>query len=250
MDETRRLEERLAALERANRRLTRGLALGVVILLSMVWMGQRATKPKTVEPPAPRVIEAERFMVKKADGQIVATFGVTDGVPMLRMNGPDFTERLRVALAPDGTPRVTFLARDGKTLAQLAVGPDGETALDLTGAGGSTRLAAGATAVQLGLTDGAGHLRAALSTDGEATGLSLNELDGTARAVLTLQERGPGLSLHDAAGVSRVTLTVRPEQAGLGITDIKGDVRAGLAVQRNQPAFALYDDKGRAFFSK
>lgn len=250
MNDTRKLEERVAALERTNRRLVRATALALVLLASTVWMGQRATTKKKAEPPAPRVVEAERFIVKKPDGQIVATFGVTDNVPMLRMNGPDFTERLNVSLARDGTPRITFLASEGHALATLAVGADGATSLELTSGAGAARLSAGVDGVRLGLADVAGNLRASFGTSAETTALMLHQPDGTARAELSLVERGPGLTLNDAAGGSRVMLTVRPEQSGLGIADAKGDVRAGLAVQGNNPAFALYDERGRVLFSK
>ncbi|MFB3852442.1 MAG: hypothetical protein ACE148_01315 [Vicinamibacterales bacterium] len=254
MNETEKLEARVAALERSRRQLTRGLAFALVVLASTVWMGQRAgtqkKKPAETPPPVPRVVEAERFVVKKADGQIVATLGITDGVPMLRMSGPDFTERLNLSLARDGTPQLTFLDRGGQPLARMAVGADGETSLEIDGAGGSTRLSAGGAAAQLGLEGPGGELRAALVAEAGTTSLKLNQTDGTPRVTLGVQERGPDLTMTDENGANRITLNVRPEQAVLGVRDAKGEVRAGLAVERNKAAFALYDEKGRAIFQK
>ena len=168
----------------------------VVLLLaaSIVWMGQRAATQTTKKatPAPPRIVEAERFVVKKASGQIVASLGLTDDRPTLSMIAPDLTERVNLALTADGTPRLALLARDGKPLAVLTVSADGTTSLEMTGSGGmKVSLALGAASNGLTFTDTAGKIRTSLLVNGDMPALTLMAKDGIPRAGLIIQERGP-----------------------------------------------------------
>jgi hypothetical protein len=252
MDDRQTLEERVARLERINRRLTKGLTVAALLIACTAWMGQRATGKKTPpKPAAPKVVEAERFLVKKASGQVAVSLGVVDDQPVLSMFAPDLTERVTVSLAADGLPRLALLAPDGKALASLAVTGEGITLLDLaTPDGAHAKLGMGGAANGLTLADAAGKARMAVQFTGDTSGVSVMNGLGVPRIVLTSIDRGPGINLNDPDGKPRVMLSVRPEQSGLGINDDKGGVRAGLAVRGNQPAFALYDANGKALFIK
>ncbi len=254
MDDRQTLEQRVARLERTNRRLMNGIVVAGLLIACTVWMGQRATGKKTPSKPAatPRVVEAERFVVKKASGQIAATLGLVDDRPVLSMVAPDLTERLNVSLGAEGLPRVALLAPDGTALASLSLTADGITLLDLATADGAhAKLGMGGAANGLALADAAGKARAALQFTGDSAGLSVASPQGAPRIVITSIERGSGITVNDVDGKPRLELSVEQHgQSRLGMRDDKGQVRAGLEVRGNQPAFALYDANGKTLFIK
>src|SRR4029077_8822292 len=66
--ELRDLVERLDKLEKRNRRLQRGLIAVFTALSAIVLMGQAA--------PSPRVVEAQKFVIKDADGKVRGWLGI------------------------------------------------------------------------------------------------------------------------------------------------------------------------------
>jgi len=250
-----RLHARLSALETANRRLGRAVVLLLVVLGSVVWMGQAASKSpkkKAAEPaPVPKVLEAQQFVLKSASGQVLASLGVIDAGPTLRLLGPNGTDRAVVGLDLTGTPRLALMRADGSAAASLVLDKDGAPALDLTAPDATkVRLALGGETPGFGLIDATGAVRLGLALTADGPALTLAGSDKVPRLSLTTIERGPQIVLFDAQGRQRMLFGVRPDQAAIGLYDIKGDVRAGLEVRADNPAFALYGPNGKPLFVK
>jgi len=98
------LGERLARLERENRRWRWTGPLVLATLAAVVLLGQAA--PGNVG----RTVEAEQFVLKDASGKTRGT----------------------MATRADGTPRLEFLEEDGKPRVVLAVWPNGSASLGLS----------------------------------------------------------------------------------------------------------------------
>ncbi len=80
MDDSDTLTQRLDRLERENRRLKLAGAFLVLALVAVGAMGQ--VLPKAV----PKVVEAERFVLRDPGGKIVATLGTEGpGTPSLTL---------------------------------------------------------------------------------------------------------------------------------------------------------------------
>lgn len=108
-----------------NRRLKRlgwaAAVLGGVALL----MGQ--AKP----PQKPKVVEAEKFIVRDANGTARAELGLNDSEPTLALFDSKGNRRSRLAVFPDGSSSLWLYDKDGTARAVLRVRPDGEPQLDL-----------------------------------------------------------------------------------------------------------------------
>lgn len=122
-----RLLGRIERLERESRRLKLGCLVFALGAVSLLLMGQ-------VSPP--RVIEAQGIRIRNSSGQIVADFGTHitggewEGLPMLIMYDRELTDRVTIALAPDGSGSVGLFGskipgRDYRSSAFLTVAPGG-----------------------------------------------------------------------------------------------------------------------------
>jgi len=252
--EFERLNERLSALETANRRLGRTVVVLLAVLGCVVWMGQ-ATKKKPPAASAPaavaKVLEAQQFVLKSASGQVLAALGATDGGPTLRLLGPNGSERAVIGLDMTGMPRLALLGADGKAGASLALDKEGAPVLDLTGPDATKiRLALGGEAPGLGLIDATGAVRLGLALTADGPSLMLAGSDKTPRLSLATIERGAQIALYDAQGRQRTLFTARPDVAAIGIYDTRGDVRVGLEVRTDNPALGLYGPNGKPLFIK
>ncbi len=133
------LTARLDRLERENRRLKLAGAILLLALAAVGAMGQ--VLPKAV----PKVIEAERFVLRDTKGKIVAILGAdAPGTPALSLHDQNEKVRAALAIAADGRPFLALLDQNGKQRAALSVGVDGTSALLLSDQNGKLR--AGMTA--------------------------------------------------------------------------------------------------------
>ncbi len=249
------LKRQVARLESFNRRLGRAVVLLLVVLASAVWMGQRPTtkaqRKKPAPPAAPKVVEAEQFVLKGPSGRVLATLGMTDGGPALRLVGPNGADRALLGLDAAGTPRLALLRTDGSLPLTVALNADGVPVVELTAPDKSkARMTIGKEGPGVGLVDPAGNVRLALDLEADGPSIALVDNAKVTRASFNSIEKGPNLVLFDAEGRSRMMLSVRPDQSAFGIQDSKGDVRAGLEVRGDNPAFALYGPNGKPLFVK
>ncbi len=253
-----RLTERIATLESFNRRLSRAIVLLLIVAASAVLMAQAAAqKPATkapqrkkpAAPAAPKVVEAEQFVLKDTGGRVLATLGMTDGGPMLRLVGPNGSDRARLGLDQSGTPRLAMLGADGSQPVTVALTAEGVPRVEVTGADKSAaRLTTGPQGPEIAIADPSGMLRLALDLKSDGPSITLG--GKTALAALSATDAGPSFALSDPDGHQRITLIVVNQQAVFGIRDEKGDVRVGLQVKAENPALGLYGPGGKPLFVK
>jgi hypothetical protein len=105
----RRIEE----LENESRRLKRASGAALLVLGSLVLMGQaRGTR----HPPAAKVIEAERVVIRDDQGQIRIAMGINEGGSAgITLSSP---AHLGLAVNPDGSAGIKLLLRlpDSRTV--------------------------------------------------------------------------------------------------------------------------------------
>jgi hypothetical protein len=139
------LARRVERLERAQRRWRRLAMASALGLAAVGVMGQK---------PAPRIVEAERFILRDAAGRVRAEL-VVDGEQSvaLRFKDPDSMPRLSIGTEngsavvvlneqggrvraglvtlPHGAPALTFYDNNGRNRAELALSREGTPALSI-----------------------------------------------------------------------------------------------------------------------
>ena len=134
------IEERVARLERQNRRLKQGLAAVVLVVAGAVIMG--ATKQTGLG----ETIEAQAFVVKDKSGKIRALLGVSkSSEPTLQFYDKDGKWRAILGVNKDAEPTLQFYDKDGKRRAALGVTKDDESTLRLLDKDGKQRANLGVT---------------------------------------------------------------------------------------------------------
>lgn len=118
------LTQRLARLERENRRLKGLGAVALVGIVALVLMGHSAEGRK--------VVEADQFVLRLPDGQVRGELNfVGDGAVRLALYDRDRTRRLQLVVAvPDGAPALTFYDKNSQPRALLALKNDGTPQLE------------------------------------------------------------------------------------------------------------------------
>jgi hypothetical protein len=136
---------RLERLERAQRRWRRVAAGAVVGLAAVALMGQK---------PLPRIVEAERFILRDAAGRVRAelavdaeqsvalrfrdpdnmprvSIGTENGASVLVLNEQGGKVRAGLVTLPHGAPALTLYDPNGKNRAELALTREGSPALTI-----------------------------------------------------------------------------------------------------------------------
>jgi hypothetical protein len=140
------IAQRVERLERAQRRWQRVAAGAVLGLIAVAVMGQK---------PAPRIVEAERFILRDAAGRIRAelavdteqsvalrfrdadnmprlSIGTENGASVVVLNEQGGKVRAGLVTLPQGSPALTLYDTNGKNRAELALTRDGAPALTIT----------------------------------------------------------------------------------------------------------------------
>jgi hypothetical protein len=215
------LEQRLYRVELCSRRWKWATAIILGGIVSGVLVGQSARSAVTP------VLEAERFVLRDAQGKARAWFETSNGSVNLALADRDeksraflyvradgsaglalydktSTRRGGLYVSADGSPSLDLADKDGKASVQLKLGPDGLPSVSLVDRDGRRVglfiLPDGRPAV--GLVDATAKLRAALDLgrDGEAR-VILSDKGATERAELAVLSDGtPRLSLIGHAG--------------------------------------------------
>ncbi len=202
------LTQRLDRLERENRRLKVAGTIVFLVLVAVGAMGQ--VLPKAV----PKVVEAERFVLRDARGKMLATLG-TDGLVLADQNG--------------------------KFRAALGVGTDGSASLIFDDQNEKPRVTLGV------LDDGTPHL--ALLDQNEKPRLALAVgTDGTPHLALFDQNKKPRLALDvGTSGPSVVLGDQNRDRAVLGHTELEGKA-TGTVEQRPASSLVLFDRDGKVIW--
>ncbi len=232
------VESRLARLERDNRRLRRVVYAGAIAVTGAVVMAQSR--------PA-QTLEAERFVVRDAAGNVRAVFGMDEDAPRLALYAPgDEIESVWLGLMDD-VPLFTLQQVGGAFQSQLTKG-----IFFIRGSTGSMLLDLEApdAAGGLALRDANGGTRARINWPGSETALSLYNPEGAARIVAGVDSRGiASLTLPGPDGRRGAELYSRDESLGLLINDPLGRLRFAVDVPASGTAnLGIFDTEGRTLF--
>lgn len=141
------LAGRLERLERENRRWRRSaIALGLVGAIGLLIGAAR-------QEAHPKVVEAERFVVKDEDGKVYAELGLyrdeegrASGATRLVFFGEDGKYRTNYGVGSDRSPYLKFLGKDGASRASLSMnGQEEWTHLSFNGKSGKTQVRIGSS---------------------------------------------------------------------------------------------------------
>ena len=164
--------QRLDRLERGNRGIKLAGTLALLALSTLLWIAQAPSKSG--------VVEAERFILRSADGKARAELGMVKGGPTLSLFNDTGERYVSLSLMADGSAVLALNAIQG----------------------GRVLLNAGTKATQLGLLDHNGNPHVVLTAAGDGSAsMSLVDQARTLRAALVLEQNGsPGLILFNQAG--------------------------------------------------
>ncbi|HUT75989.1 MAG TPA: hypothetical protein VM221_14275 [Armatimonadota bacterium] len=243
---------RLERLERQNRRLRWGGVAVAALLGGLLVMG--ATSPP--------IVEAERFVVRDAEGTVRAVLGVPDeGLSktlkldqrgaLLALYNTHGKVRTVLSIGPEGperveVPRLEMMDATGGPRVDLNVGSLGPRLLladERTIARVGLSLLRGRPALSLLDPDSKAQATLRLEKPGEHALTFLDE-KGQRRTVLGLSEQDPNLLLYDADGKLRIQLGRSPSGQGLVLYDTVGQYRALLDVREGGPVFDLRNAYG------
>lgn len=165
---------------------------------------------------SPKMIEAQGFLVRDAEGR----------------------ERARLTVGDDGSPRLVFLDAMGRVRAQISVGPGGTPGIRLLDPSQKAEigLAVSGTRPGLILNDRTGHPRAGLCVQDDGSPLlSFRDQQGKLRLVLDcLRDGTPGLTFRDEQEYPRLSAVVLPGGVpGLNLLGPLGEPRAVLHAGSN-----------------
>jgi hypothetical protein len=127
------IEDRLARLERENRRLKLGGLLGLLVVASVFLMGQ--ARPATTTA-------ADTFTLLRPGGGISAIFQTVNGLPLLSLFGgaTDGNDRANVAVVDRDIASVWVRGNGNRGSASIEASHDGKPAIYLQDTSGRTRL--------------------------------------------------------------------------------------------------------------
>jgi hypothetical protein len=210
--------ERLERLERQNRLLRRAGVVGLFLVGSLLWMGQ--TRPA-------RILEAQKFVLRDANGKRQAEFGQVDGWPALVFL--DSAGRISLLLGIEsGEPHVVIYG----TAAEQVV---------------SIKRSASGASLSLHDTSGNPRLNLSVGVNGPAVGLLSKSGEAKSAVGLTPGEE-PFIHLFGAREHGGIQLLSAPDRSVLRFID-DGDVpRAvfGLLEKEGTPGLVLNQSDGTA----
>jgi hypothetical protein len=128
-----RLEVKLAAIQRSNRRLR--FMIGALLLAggALITMAQAGSGVS-------ETVEARQFVLRDSDGKVRAAFGTSpDGAVGLSLNDASGRPRLTLDVEKSGSPGLDLYDQDGRRRAMIALGQEGTPGVGLYDAAGKLR---------------------------------------------------------------------------------------------------------------
>ena len=146
-----------------------------------------------------------QFSLYNADGRIVTTMGLFDGLPIFSFLDQRGTSRLFLSLDPDGSPTLELTDRHKNPRVRFHLESNGNPLLSCAGTNGKIRLKLGLLKDEspfLGLSGRRGNVRALLGLErGERPLLDLIDDNSTSRILMGLLDTGdPMLKFMDRRG--------------------------------------------------
>jgi len=231
MNELTPFVERLERLERQNRLLKRAGVIGLFLVGSLLWMGQ--TRPV-------RMLEAQRFVLRDANGKrqaelgqidgspalvffdsagrMTALFGMESGEPHIVIYGPSVEKIVSITRTASGGS-LALHDHSGNPRLNLSVGASGP-AIGLLSKRGEAKCAVGMTADEepfMHLFGRREHGGVQLLSASDRSVLRILDDGDMPRAVFGLLEKEgtPGLVLNQSDGAARAILMLSPKGADL-----------------------------------
>lgn len=119
------LVRRLDRVERENRRWQWIATITIAVIGAVLLVGQ--APPRKIA----KVLEAERFVLRDADGTSRAELGMLEGASILLLNDEDGMPGVALSVVPNGPRKVSLLDKNGKTRSVLTARADGDSGLRL-----------------------------------------------------------------------------------------------------------------------
>lgn len=209
------MNERLDRLERENRHVKRVGVAALATITAVILTGQAAP------PRAPKVVEADEFVLRDGKGAVRAMLGFRGGAPLLSFYDEEQTLRVGLGFTPAGLPTVAILSKDGNIRSSLTV------------------LANDTTALYLYDQNERPHAVLAVKTDGTPS-LSVFGKDKEGTAILGIDGKGvSGLTLSDQSGITRAVLgSISLETRDTGVIET-----------RPESSVVLFDNAGKVIWS-
>ena len=210
-DELKILTDRVDQLERSQRRFRQCgvflfLGVGVVFLMGLAVPGN-----------VPEVIEAQRFVVKDANGRNLAALGTDrDGAPLLVLTNLDGALGATLEVTAHRRPTLTLYDRDGHSRAIMSVDSEGSPSLSMNDKTGTPRVGLAVA------TQGSGGL--VLYGDGNTARASLG-LGTSWSPYLVFMDDGGNIRTalgHADALPPALTKTLRPAEYSMMVLNAKG----------------------------
>jgi hypothetical protein len=237
--ETLFLRERLDRIERQNRWLK------VVALLMAAGLSLFALLGAAGNMQTPKSIEAEQFLLRGADGTVVAKLGQFEAGPGLALM--DTTGEVRAGIiVTDAGPSISLFDADGQR--RLELRNDAETArVSVYDRKGTLRSVFGMNGEDhpyFIIRDAEARNRAVLGSTETETGLVFYDLAGKPRHFSGLNDGHPLLVFKDGEGTVRATLASTDESSEFLLGDKTGTTRVKLAMDATEPSLVLRDAAG------
>lgn len=257
------IEDRIAGLERDNRRLRLGLlglaaAAAAVLLIGAAPGGPAKSAPETTvhaAPAGPQRLVALGLRIVDADGKVRAELSGENGLvlfdhegrpsavleakptgPALRLLDPKGAQRAVLETMGEGA-RLGLADRKGNVLAMLRAGADG-TNLSVADADGRPRIRLGVLQEEAGLiVRGPKEEGIDLTVLGRSPLLRLRDGRGEPRLCLLGGEDGPAVRLLDGKGAVRASLGRLP------LTAVENGKKGGRA-ETSEGSLVLTDERG------
>ena len=239
------LVQRLERLEQDHRALKRIGLMALVMIAAIAMIGQAASRNVS------KLVEAEKFVVRDANGNPRAELEVSNGSARLLLSDQEGETRARLVVKAGGEAGLFLLGNDARPSVMLGVDEKGSPYLqfDKNGEWRALLTVLPEGTPVLTFVDEAGNSRFGISAEPDGSvGLILFDQDGKIRVLLDVDSSDlPGLLLSNEAGKGRVFLNVDPDgAAGITVANESGDGRVGMGVESDGlPHLGLRDRNGR-----
>ena len=200
------LVRRLDRVERQNLTLKKLWGGTMLLIVALTIMGQSALTN------IPKVIDAERFTVRDANGMPRASWGIgSTGALIMGINDRDGKTRMTLGVEPDGSPSLDLRGKDGRRRFILFVKDDDRPELALFDEHEKRRvgLVVDSKSASAGilLSDTAERKRASMFIgDDGLVALTLLDRNENPQLALGESKTGPVLLMKDTKGNSRIGL--------------------------------------------
>jgi hypothetical protein len=225
------LVERLARIERQNRRMKRGLVMLALVCGSILFVGYTSLEEQLqgVKNLHVTQLDVNQIAVRDASGQLRAWFGIADN-----------------------ETKILFYDENGRQRAGLGLTSKYEPALGIFDGNNNTRIVLGMVEGWPGLVmrDPQGQKRVALHSREDWATLTFFDRREKKRASIGAAKEAASVELLDEWAVDRAGLTTDDKGSSLVFFDRAGKKRAGFGIgKEDDPAIGFFSDDGRSELS-